>query len=134
MAYAVAGQVRDFKLAGYPDKKPMVPHGLSVVINAPAVFRWTASANPERHLEAARALGADVRGATPRDAGELVAKTLEQLMRETKLPIGLTALGYSSHDVEPLVKGTAVQRRLLDNAPLEVREPELTALFQRAMT
>lgn len=134
MAYAVAGQVRDFKLAGYPDKKPMVPHGLSVVINAPAVFRWTAQANPERHLAAAQPLGADVRGASPGDAGELIASTLERLMHETKLPIGLPALGYSMRDIDPLVKGTAVQRRLLDNAPLEVRERELTALFQRAMT
>ena len=133
MAYAVAGQVRDFKLAGYPAKKPMVPHGLSVVINAPAVFRWTAQANPQRHFEAAQALGADVRGATVNDAGELVAKTLEKLMGETGLPIGLPALGYSSADIDPLVKSTAVQRRLLDNAPLEVREPELTDLFQRAM-
>ena len=126
--------MRDFKLAGYPDEKPMVPHGLSVVINAPAVFRWTAQANPERHLEAARALGADVRGATPKDAGELVANTLERLMKETGLPLGLPALGYSSRDVAPLVSATALQRRLLDNAPLDVREPELTTLFQSAMT
>lgn len=133
MAYAVAGQVRDFRLAGYPNKEPMVPHGLSVVINAPAVFRWTASACPERHLEAAKALGADVRGAALNDAGEIVAKILERMISETGLPLGLPALGYSQGDVATLVKGTALQRRLLDNAPREVREPELTTLFSAAM-
>lgn len=133
MAYAVAGQVRDFRLGGYPDDEPMVPHGLSVVINAPAVFRWTASACPERHLEAAKALGADVRGAALSDAGEIVAKLLERMISETGLPLGLPALGYAQSDVAALVKGTAIQRRLLDNAPREVREPELTTLFSAAM-
>ena len=47
--------------AGYPQHEPMVPHGISVVVNAPSVFRATAATSPERHLAAAAALGADVR-------------------------------------------------------------------------
>ncbi|HEY6461819.1 MAG TPA: hydroxyacid-oxoacid transhydrogenase, partial [Polyangiaceae bacterium] len=81
MSYAVAGLVRDYRAPGYPQDEAMVPHGLSVVVNAPSVFRATATTSPERHLAAASALGADVRGAAPGDAAEVLAKALVAAMR-----------------------------------------------------
>ncbi len=133
MAYAVAGLVRGFHMSGYPEGAPMVPHGVSVVLNAPSVFRFTAAACPERHLEGASLLGADVRGAGPADAGEVLAAALERMMRATGIPHGLGAIGYVDDDVDALVRGTIVQKRLLDNAPVPVGEPELAALFRGAM-
>lgn len=133
MAYAVAGLVKDFHMPGYPEGAPMVPHGVSVVLNAPSVFRFTASSCPERHLEGAALLGADVRGAGASDAGEVLSAALERLMRSTGIPEGLSAVGYGEDDVDALVRGTVVQKRLLDNAPLGVGEPELAALFRGAM-
>ena len=133
MAYAVAGLVRDFRMPGYPQEEPMVPHGISVVVNAPSVFRFTAEACPERHLEAAQCLDADVRGAAPGDAGEIVARRLESFMRETSVPNGLSAVGYGDGDLDALTAGTIVQQRLLGNAPREPGEPELEALFRCAL-
>jgi hydroxyacid-oxoacid transhydrogenase len=46
MSYPVSGMVRDYVPEGYPPGHPLVPHGMAVVLNAPAVFRFTASANP----------------------------------------------------------------------------------------
>ncbi len=133
MAYAVAGLVRGFRLAGYPDAEAMVPHGLSVVIGAPAAFRFTAPSSPERHLEAAALLGADVRGARVMDAGEILARTLAGLMVDAGLPVGLGALGYEVGDLDALVAGTAVQKRLLDNAPRAIDRDDLAAVFRAAL-
>ncbi|HZI10116.1 MAG TPA: hydroxyacid-oxoacid transhydrogenase [Myxococcus sp.] len=133
MAYAVAGLVRDFRPAGYPDAEALVPHGMAVIVNAPAVFRYTAEVSPERHLEAAQWLGADVRGATPGDSGEVLAQRLIQLMRAVSIPNGLAGVGYGEADVEALTEGAFPQQRLLQNAPREMTKPVLTGLFRQAL-
>jgi alcohol dehydrogenase class IV len=124
MAYAVAGLVRDFRMKGYPDEEPMVPHGISVVLNAPSAFRFTASTSPERHRLAAEMLG-------DRD-GDL-SRALETLMRKGRVPVTLRDVGYTKDDVRALVKGTIVQKRLLSNAPRDVGEAELVELFEGAL-
>jgi len=133
MAYSVAGLVREFRMPGYPQDEAMVPHGVSVVVNAPSVFRFTAQACPDRHLEGAACLGADGRGATAEDAGEVVARALEKLMQQTRIPNGLSGVGYGEPDLQALTKGAIVQQRLLGNAPRPVGEEELSALFRGAL-
>jgi hydroxyacid-oxoacid transhydrogenase len=134
MSYPVSGMVRDFIPAGYPGRKPMVPHGMSVILNAPAVFRFTAQADPARHLEAARLMGVDVVGAGPEDAGELLAGAVIALMRQTGMPSGLKALGYGPADVDALVAGTIVQHRVTKVSPRPASEADLKELFLSSMT
>ena len=54
-AYPIAGAVKDYRAAGYPEM-PMVPHGQAVSVTAPQVFRWTYPGDPQRHLRAAELL------------------------------------------------------------------------------
>ena len=133
MAYPVGGMVRDFIPPGYPVDYPLVPHGMAVVLNAPAVFRFTGSANSGRHLKAAEILGADISGASDADAGTILADQVIAIMKRVKIPNGLSALGFTSDDIPALVKGTLPQHRVTKLAPRPAGEEELAALFEDAM-
>src|SRR5262249_55417524 len=112
MSYPVSSRVRGYHPLGYPDDHALVPHGISVVLCAPAVFRFTGPTCPERHLRAAELLGADVAGRRAEDAGEVLAGRLIQWMKELQLPSGLAAIGFTRDDVPALVKGTRPQHRV----------------------
>jgi len=134
MSYPVSGQVKEFCPDGYPQDEPLVPHGMSVVLNAPAVFRWTAQANAARHLRMAQALGADTSDADPADAGEILAERVIGLMRATGMPNGLSAIGYGEADVNTLVQGTLPQHRVTKISPRPVDAGALRSLFLDSMT
>ena len=72
MSYPVSSTVKQYRPPGYAVDHPLVPHGMSVILHTAAVARFTAPADPKRHLRAAQALGADVAGATLDEAGEVL--------------------------------------------------------------
>ena len=88
MSYPVAG-CQDLSRARIPGDHTLVPHGISVILNAPAVFRFTAAAT-RRHLQAAEALGADISGAKDADAGKILADRITWFMERLGVPNGLT--------------------------------------------
>ena len=133
MSYPVSGMIKKFQPEGYPVHHPMVPHGISVILNAPAVFKFTACSSPERHLHAARILGANVFRAKAEDAGQLLADQIIQLMQRLKVPNGLAALGYTREDIPLLVKGTLPQHRVTKLSPRPAGEEELVKLFEESM-
>jgi hydroxyacid-oxoacid transhydrogenase len=133
MSYPVSGNVKSYCAPGYSADHPMVPHGVSVILNAPAVFRFTASADPGRHLQAAEALGADVSLARAEDAGKILADRISWYMRRLNTPNGLRALGYSSSDIPALVEGTLPQHRVTKLSPRPATPEELAGLFEDAM-
>lgn len=133
MSYPVSGMVRDFHPPGYPAEEPLVPHGISVVLNAPAAFRFTGPGCPERHLEAAQLLGADVSRAKASDAGDLLADRLIQLMQRLHVPNGLSAIGYTREDIPALVEGTLPQHRVIKLSPRPAGREEFTQLFENSM-
>ncbi|MFN8496202.1 MAG: hydroxyacid-oxoacid transhydrogenase [Caldilineaceae bacterium] len=133
MSYPVSGMVRDFIPEGYTVKHPIVPHGMSVILHAPAVFRWTASTNPELHLYAARLLGIDTRDAAPEDAGNILADAIVDIMRKTGMPNGLSAIGFGPADVDKLVEGTLPQHRVTKLSPRPASPADLKQLFLNSM-
>jgi hydroxyacid-oxoacid transhydrogenase len=133
MSYPVSGMVRGYYPDGYLSDHPLIPHGMAVTLNAPAVFRFTGQANPERHLFAAMLMGAEVDDVDTNDAGELLAQTIIDLMRKTGMPNGLEAVGYTADDVEALAAGTLPQHRVTKLSPRPAEANDLKQLFLNAM-
>jgi hydroxyacid-oxoacid transhydrogenase len=133
MSYPVSGMVKDFHPDGFPVDHPIVPHGMSVILNAPAVFRFTAQACPDRHLVAAEILGADISRAKPEDAGKILSDRLVGVMQRLKMPNGLSSVGYGKSDIPALVQGTLPQARVTKLSPRPVTETDLAHLFEDAL-
>ena len=134
MSYPVSGMVRDYRPPGYATDHPLVPHGVSVILNAPAVFRFTAPSCPERHLQVAELFGNGNSRVSKADAGPVLADYIVRFMQKLKVPNGLKALGYTSSDIPALVKGTLPQHRVTKLSPRPANEEDLARLFEDAMT
>jgi len=134
MSYPVSGMVGDYVPEGYPPGKPIIPHGMAVVLNTPAALRFTGPARPDRHLEAARLMGVKTEDASAEKAGEILANAVIELMKKTGMPNGLSAVGYSEKDVDKLVEGTLPQHRVTKLCPRPFTPEDLRELFLDSLT
>jgi hydroxyacid-oxoacid transhydrogenase len=129
-AYPIASVKHSYQPPGYPDDHPFVPHGHSVIVTAPAAFRFTYDAMPERHVHVARLL----MGGSVDDPGpDALPDVLRRLMRDVGAPRGVAALGYSEDDIPDLVAGALAQERLLAVAPKPVGEADLRHIVTASM-
>lgn len=126
-AYPIAGLVRSYRPAGYPGTEPLVPHGQSVVATAPAVFRFTYPADPDRHEEAARLLAG---GRRLRGGMEALPGAIVDLSRDVGIPNGMGAFGFGTGDIPALVDGALKQHRLLAISPRPTGAADLAAIFE----
>ena len=133
MSYGVTHLMADVTTAGYAVAAPFVPHGISVIVSAPSIFRYTAEGAPARHLEAAGFLGADAAGATPDDAGEVLAARLVGLMRATGVPNGLSGIGFDAASVPALAASSIRQGRAIANAPRASNLVDLENMYRGAL-
>lgn len=133
VAYPIAGLVRDYVPSGYKTRQPLVPHGMSVILTAPAAFRFTFASEPERHLRAAELMGMRVTDLSETERREALPRALVALMRDIGIPNGLTAIGYTEGDIPALVEGTLRQPRLLAGAPRQVGAADLDWILRDAM-
>jgi hydroxyacid-oxoacid transhydrogenase len=128
-SYPIASLKHAFRSPGYPED-PFVPHGFAVIVTAPAAFRFTYSADPEKHRVAAELLT----GEQIPDADEdTLPKALIGLMRDVGAPNGLRELGYDEDDVNELVDGALKQQRQLTIAPREAGHTALANIFREAL-
>ena len=118
MSYPISGQNPGYRHPGYQVENPIIPHGVSVAVTAPAVFKFTGASNPERHLQAAECFGVDISNVKMESAGEVLGEALaEFLLKLGDQPRGLKDLGFGREHVDALVEGTIPQARVLMLAP-----------------
>ena len=103
-------------------------------MSAPACFRYTAEAAPERHLEAAGFLQADQKGAGLEDAGEVLSKRMIELMQQTHMPNGLSGVGFGSADIKAMAASSVRQARAIANAPRESNLVDLENIYADAIS
>jgi len=129
-AYPIAGLKHVYQPPGYPADHPFVPHGHSVIVTAPAAFRFTYEAMPDRHHHVTELLT----GARAEEAGaEALPDALRDLMRDVGAARGIAELGYDGDDVPALVEGALKQQRLLAVAPREPSAADLHAVFTASL-
>lgn len=140
MSYPISSQNKGYQHQGYEVQTPIIPHGVSVAVSAPAVFRFTGASNPERHLAAAEAFGVDISNVKKESAGEVLAEALTKFLADLgDQPKGLKELGFGAEHIDELVEGTIPQARVLMLAPglsteLEREKDQLRRLFEDALT
>jgi len=134
LSYSITHLMKDITTADYGIKAPFVPHGISVIVTSPATFRYTASAAPERHLEAAQFLNADCKGADAKDSGEIVANRIIELMRKTDMPNGLNGVGFSDSDIQNLSDSSVRQTRAIGNSPRETNLIDIENIYKNALS
>ncbi len=128
-AYPIAGLKHDYVPPGYPSDHAFTPHGHSVIVTAPAAFRFTYEADPERHHRAAELLT----GGPVEPGPDALPDALIALMRDVGAPSGVAELGYGEEDIPTLVEGALQQQRLLVLAPREPDAEQLGQLFRDSM-
>jgi hydroxyacid-oxoacid transhydrogenase len=129
-AYPIAGLKHAYQPPGYPDDHPFVPHGHSVIVTAPAAFRFTYDAMPERHHDVARLVSAKSIDPGP----DTLPDVIRQLMQDVGAPRGVAELGYREDDIPDLAAGALKQQRLLAVAPKPATEEDLRRIITASMT
>ena len=136
MSYPVSGMVKNFIPHGLTSDHPIIPHGLSVILNAPAVFKFTGEACPERHLKVAKIMGAKINNIKDpkNEAGLILSNEIIKLMKDLEVPNGLSAIGFNKNDIPNLIKGTLPQHRVTKLSPRSANAEDLNKLFNDSMT
>ncbi len=134
MSYGITHLMDDITTEGYEVASPFIPHGISVAVSAPAIFRYLADAQPARHLEAAGFLGAKDIDASSEEAGEVVAGRIIQLMKDTGIPNGIGSVGFGDDDTRALAESSFRQKRAIANAPRVATLDEMDGIYKAALS
>ena len=134
MSYGVTHLMNDITTEGYAIASPFIPHGISVIVSAPAIFQYLGDAAPQRHVDALRFLSAEDVDVGPNEIGEALSNRLIELMRGTNMPNGLREVGFSEKDIGKLADSSIRQKRAILNAPRVASLEDMQSIYRSALS
>ncbi|NOI23635.1 iron-containing alcohol dehydrogenase [Vibrio mediterranei] len=140
MAYAqfMAGMAFNNALLGYVHAMAHqlgatyhLPHGICNAVLLPHVQRFNLTANPEKFVDIAQAMGKEVHGLTTEEASQLAIEAMNELARKVNIPATLAELGVNQGDIDKLSESTLNDVCCLTN-PRQATKQEIAEIFQAA--
>jgi alcohol dehydrogenase class IV len=111
-----------------------IPHGLANAIMLPVVMDYNVEATPERFMMAADAMGINVNGMDPVQAGKAAVQAVKDLKKEVGLTDTLASLGVPNdrEKLQPLAE-TAMGDSQISYNPNPIEESDILDLYLKAM-
>ena len=109
-----------------------LPHGVCNAILLPQVQEFNLIAYPERFADIARALGENIDGITPMEAGAKAIAAIKKLSNDVGIPSGLRELGVKEEDFPTLADNTLKDVCIATN-PRKSSKNQIIQLFRDSM-
>ncbi len=109
-----------------------VPHGVSNAALLVPVMSYQKKKIAPRLAEAARAIGLVPAGSgsSAEEEADLLIKSLDNLVKELKIPASLKDLGVPDGALASLTEAAYGVRRLLDNNPVELSRKDIRVIYE----
>jgi alcohol dehydrogenase class IV len=109
-----------------------VPHGVVLAITLPCVMEFNCTAEPERFVEVARALGVEVGGLPVMEAARRSVEAVRELSRDIGIPEGLAGFGVREEHVAKVVEEAMKSGNVPVN-PRRADAEDLALILRRAL-
>lgn len=110
-----------------------VPHGVANAILVRYVMEFNLIGHPEKHAEIAVALGEDVDGLTPMEAGHVAVDAVRELADDVGIPQTLREVGVTDAMVESLADGAMKATVGIGLNPRRPSREDIVTLYRAAL-
>jgi alcohol dehydrogenase class IV len=109
-----------------------LPHGRTNAIMLPYIMAYNLIGNPTKFASIAEAMGEEVEGLSPMEAGALVVEAVKELLNQLKISIRLRDYDIPQKDIPKLVEGSMKISRLFVPNPRNLTQGDVEEIFRTA--
>jgi alcohol dehydrogenase class IV len=109
-----------------------LPHGRTNAIMLPHIMAYNLIGNPTKFASIAEAMGEEVEGLSPMEAGALAVEAVKELLNQLKISIRLRDYDIPQKDILKLVKGSMKISRLFVPNPRNLTQEDVEEIFRTA--